>query len=298
MRRTAALLFGIAIAVALPAAAAGEDALKTTITGGPPPFLALASASFTFEANDSDARLFCALDGADFSSCSSPQAYSGLADGPHTFFVFATKGHEQEDPPASWTWTVDTAPPMVTPANAAVEYRKMSLTWTPSADLDHVVVLRSKSRAQPPTEQIYSGAASRYTDRRFSNARYYRYGITGYDRAGNVSAEVEVDVTPSALLVSPADRAQVRSSKRPPVLLWRKALGARYYNVQLWRGGNKVLSAWPLSTRFALSRAWSFEGHRYRLRRGAYTWFVWPSFRAFPQIAYGPLLGRASFRVS
>ena len=79
---------------------------------------------------------------------------------------------------------------------------------------------------------------------------------------------------------------------------WRKAPRARYYNVQLWKGGRKVLSAWPFSTRFALKRTWTFEGRRYRLRRGAYTWYVWPSFRPYPGVAYGPLLGQASFRVS
>jgi hypothetical protein len=294
MRR--ALLACLVLAAALPAGAVGDDALKTTITEMPPDITASSTATFSFTANVPDVHFACALDSAEFSSCTSPVNYTGLADGRHTFFVFASKGQEQEQPPPSWTWTVDTTPPTVH-ARAAVAYRRMVLTWESSTDTTQVVVLRSTRRGRAPSQEVYSGGGRRYTDRRFSNGAYHRYSIIANDRAGNVSASIEVDVTPSALLLSPADRAHFIADRRPlPVFRWRSAPGARYYNLQLWRGGSKVLSAWPRSTGFALKASWTYQGRRYGFVPGRYTWFVWPSFRPLPHAAYGPLLGQASFR--
>ena len=49
---------------------------------------------------------------ADFAPCTSPQPYSSLADGAHTFEVRATDAAGNTDPtPASRSFTVDTAPP-------------------------------------------------------------------------------------------------------------------------------------------------------------------------------------------
>src|SRR5206468_9489851 len=50
----------------------------------------------------------CALDGGGFAPCASPQTYSALAGGNHTFQVRATDPAGNTDPtPASFTWTVD-----------------------------------------------------------------------------------------------------------------------------------------------------------------------------------------------
>ena len=56
----------------------------------------------------------CSLDGASFSSCSSPKSYSGLVSGPHTFKVAAKNGSSGLGPQASRSWTVDATPPTVT----------------------------------------------------------------------------------------------------------------------------------------------------------------------------------------
>jgi hypothetical protein len=38
-----------------------------------------------------------------------------------------------------------------------------------------------------------------------------------------------------------------------------------------------------------------YKGHRYRLHRGVYKWFVWPGFGTLAANRYGHALGRSSF---
>lgn len=64
----------------------------------------------------------------------------------------------------------------------------------------------------------------------------------------------------------------------PPLLRWRAVSRARYYNVQLYRGNRKILSAWPRRARFQVRRSWSFRGRRYALRPAFYRWYVWPNY--------------------
>ena len=79
---------------------------ETTITTGPPASTASADATFEFTATE-PGFFECQLDGGGFQFCSSPQTYSGLADGNHTFEVRATDFTGNVDPtPATHTWTI------------------------------------------------------------------------------------------------------------------------------------------------------------------------------------------------
>jgi hypothetical protein len=80
------------------------------------------SASFSFTDTQAGVSLVCQLDGSAFSSCTSPASYSGLGDGGHTFAVKAQDGAGNQSGAASFSWTIDTAPPPTptitsTPAN-------------------------------------------------------------------------------------------------------------------------------------------------------------------------------------
>jgi uncharacterized protein YneR len=62
------------------------------------------SASFAFTSSEPDSAFECRLDGGDFSPCTSPQSYTGLVVGSHTFEVRLSDGALA---PASYTWTID-----------------------------------------------------------------------------------------------------------------------------------------------------------------------------------------------
>jgi len=93
----------------------------TTITSGPASGSSTTStsASFSFSSSENGSTFQCMLDGAAWSACTSPQSYSSLATGSHTFAVRAIDAAGNVDPtPASVTWTVtaakDTTPPDTT----------------------------------------------------------------------------------------------------------------------------------------------------------------------------------------
>jgi parallel beta-helix repeat protein len=95
---------------------------ETTIDTQPSAVSTSASASFGFSSDDAGAGFQCALDGAAFTSCSSPQEYSGLAEGAHSFRVRAIDAAENIDQtPADYNWTINTGAPETTidskPAN-------------------------------------------------------------------------------------------------------------------------------------------------------------------------------------
>jgi len=99
---------------------ADTTAPETSITSNPNSPTNSTSASFGFTGTDPDdatAALTyeCRLDSGSFTSCTSPQNLSGLAQGSHTFQVRAKDAANNVDPtPASYTWVVDTAAPTIT----------------------------------------------------------------------------------------------------------------------------------------------------------------------------------------
>ena len=93
-----------------------SSSLNTIIDSGPLGLVNSNSASFNFSSTFSGPTLSfeCSLDASAFIACTSPQAYTGLADGSHTFAVRALDGLGGVDQtPASRVWTVDTTPPTV-----------------------------------------------------------------------------------------------------------------------------------------------------------------------------------------
>ncbi|HEX3760947.1 MAG TPA: LamG-like jellyroll fold domain-containing protein, partial [Kofleriaceae bacterium] len=89
----------------------------TQIFEGPPAASASTGATFSFVSPDAGAgaTFQCALDGAPFAACSSPQTYTGLGEAVHSFAVRVRDAVGNLDPtPATRTWTIDLTPPDTT----------------------------------------------------------------------------------------------------------------------------------------------------------------------------------------
>ena len=279
-----------------------------TIESGPANPTTSSSATFVF--SDSrrkvtfQCRLASNLDLGEYAGCTSPKTYSGLAPGDYMLLVRATDQAGNIGDPASYAWTVvpppdTTAPSDVSRLRRSVGYKTLQIAWSrpPDADFDHVQVLIATARKgakSVPRKIVYTGKSTHYTNTRFKSGQYYRFRILSYDHAGNRSPGVDVVVSPSILLRSPRDGSVVRG---PLGLRWAAVLKATFYNVQLYRGGSKILSAWPRAARLRVKRHWSYSGHHFRLKKGQYQWFVWPGFGPRAKGRYGRLLGQATFTV-
>jgi subtilisin-like proprotein convertase family protein len=102
-----------------------KSAPDTSITSGPSTPVSSRSASFTFVSSEPGSIFECSIDGTPITECNSPQAFSGLADGTHTFRVQARDLADNLDPSAAErSWTVDGTAPAVSlaaPRPGAVE---------------------------------------------------------------------------------------------------------------------------------------------------------------------------------
>jgi hypothetical protein len=199
------------------------------------------------------------------------------------------------------------APPTPTPPTPPAEVKNVKVTpldgavrieW--SAGGREVMVTRSTSstrslRAVGDETVVYTGTASKYVDRGLTNGVEYRYVVAAVDAAGNRSAGVAAVIVPRRnLLKSPKDGARL---KKAPRLLWALDTEAQYYNAQLLLNGKKILSVWPVGPAYVLKKSWKFEGRKYTLKPGVYTWFVWPGYGARSAVDYGQLMGSRTFRI-
>lgn len=182
-----------------------------------------------------------------------------------------------------------------TPANLTIKPRSraLRLSWPSIADANNFVVTRSEQGSSAAPTTVYSGTGHSVLDKGLQNGRKYRYTITNTDQAGNQSTQT-VAAVPTASSLRPVVGARVTSA---PLLTWKKVKRARYYNIQLFRGGHKVLSTWPTTNSFQVGRSWRFRKKKYTLTPGHYRWYVWPGIGKRSQNRYGRILGQSSFRL-
>jgi uncharacterized repeat protein (TIGR01451 family) len=196
-------------------------------------------------------------------------------------------------PPPPQPGPDEVPPAQVSGVRATVGNRSVVMRWRLPSDADfaHVVITRSTVKAADRV--VYTGRGQDFADRRLRNGTLYMYELRTVDRSGNESEGVWVAATPrGARLFSPLGNALLSS---PPLLRWVAIRGASYYNVQLYRGSKKILSAWPRGNHLKLQARWRFAGRPVRLQPGAYHWFVWPGRGPRSRSSYGPLVGRSSF---
>jgi hypothetical protein len=149
------------------------------------------SATFAYSDSSSDVVSYqCKLDSGAYVSCGSSIAYSGLAQGPHTFLVKAVDSAGNVSAgAASWTFLVDTVPPTKpvfsqtppNPSNTATSTFAWSST-DPAPASGNAGYLCSKENGS------YSSCSSPYTYavQTTSNGEH-QFAVAAVDWAGNVS---------------------------------------------------------------------------------------------------------------
>jgi hypothetical protein len=211
-------------------------------------------------------------------SCSPPVAHAG-PDSASAQLAGMCRDRAGNETPASVAFKYDATPPEVTqaiPARRPDRYgwykQPVAFTFAGSDATSGLASCSSVTYSGPNSERATVAGTCR-------------------DNAGNASAPRGFALRYSRPLLTPAAGQNVA---RPVVLDWVNVAGARYYNVQVWKGRQKILSAWPSTSAYTFKRSWRFRGERHALERGArYRWFVWPRIGR----SYGKLLGRGVFDV-
>ena len=232
--------------------------------------------------------------GADVTSliASCTQATYAGPDSPNTSVSGSCSDNAGNQTAASYALKYDATPPTVTSFRVAPGNRTAKLDWN-VRDASSIQVLRTPGLKGAAQSVVFSGQGSTkgFTDRKLHPGRQYQYNLTATDVAANQSAKARAFLARGALLF-PAPREQITKA---PLLVWAPKRGASYYNVILTQG-RRVFSAWPVQARLQLPRAWKYRGHRYKLRPGTYSWFVWPGYGSLSAGRYGKMLGGSTFK--
>ena len=195
-------------------------------------------------------------------------ALSGLAECPSVFYsgpdgnaarVNAACGDRAGNTSIrSFLLPFDASAPVIDRFKAAAGDRKIDVSWTRPPDVTSVELTRSPGRGKAAETVVHSGPGKVFRDRKVKNGKRYAYRLRMADAAGNVTVR-SVSTKAGPRLVGPAAGAEL-SRKRRPLLRWTPVRQAGYYNVQVFRGGRKIISAWPEKTRFRLKRKWVYAG--------------------------------------
>jgi uncharacterized protein (TIGR03382 family) len=151
------------------------------------------TANLSFSSNKAGSTFSCKLDSGAAATCTSPKIYSALGAGSHTFTVTATDAAGNVSAPASYTWSIDLTPPVVsittypasltnqTTANLSFSSNKAGTTFTCTLDSGAAVPCTSSTS--------YSGLT----------AGSHAFTVIATDAAGNASSPVSATWTVDTL---------------------------------------------------------------------------------------------------
>ena len=110
-----------------------HDPPTTTLAN---PVIAGSDATFTFGTGTNGSTFECQLDGGAWAACTSPQSYTGIADGAHTFSVRAVNSGIADASPETYNWGVDVTAPAVPAVSAAPSELAQVATFVFGIDAD------------------------------------------------------------------------------------------------------------------------------------------------------------------
>jgi hypothetical protein len=195
-----------------------------TITSGPATPTSQRIARFVFSGNEVGAALFCRLDDDGFEACSSPESYTSLRDGTHTFRLRATDSAGNNSVASAYSWTVDTIPPdtAISSAPRAVS-SSASATFNFSSTEERSTFLCSLDGA------TYAACAPPRTYRGLAKG-VHTFRVRATDAARNT------DSTPAAAVWTVNRRGPRRVDQTPPGNVRNVARVVRYRLLKLrWK---------------------------------------------------------------
>jgi RHS repeat-associated protein len=184
----------------------------TTIDAAPPSVIDHASVSLAFHSDHPGASFQCELNGAAWSSCTSPRVYSSLGDGFYEFAVRAVEGELVDPTPAKASWTVDTTPPQTTISDAPAgltDSRGATFSFGASeAGAGFECDLDSSGWQQCASPKSYDSLAD----------GAHQFEVRATDPAGNVdptpaAASWTVDTVPPQTTISAGPQSSTESSQ-------------------------------------------------------------------------------------
>jgi len=195
---------------------------NVTFTAKPPTLTNQRSATFAFVADKTPSTFECSLDGAPFTTCSSPQIYSGLANGVHTVAVHAN-WLGLIGPPSQYAWTVDLVAPQTTIGSGPpAASTSAAATFTFAANEQSTFTCRLDGAGPVPctSPKSYAGLGD----------GAHTFSVQGVDRAGNV------DSTPASYAWQISGVGPPTQDLRPPANVTRIKRNVGYRVLQLrWR---------------------------------------------------------------
>jgi len=175
------------------------------ITSAPPATTGSTSASFVFT-GEPGASFACSTDGGQFNTCNSPEARSGLTEGPHTFSVRQTDIAGNTGPSGTAEWTVDTEVPA-----PVINSKPASLTGSSSASITFSGV--SDTTFKCSIDNQSDGTCTSPLDLTDLADGHHEVSIRQVDGSGNESLETSIEWTVDAT-------APTKPSVSAPALLW------------------------------------------------------------------------------
>jgi hypothetical protein len=190
---------------------------ETTIDAGPPDPSSESSAEFEFS-SEVGSTFECQLDTGAWDSCSSPQTYSDLAAGAHTFRVRATDRAGNVDPePSIFAWTVEAPGPSDTTApETTITAGPAALTSSTSASFSFSSS-ETGSTFECSLDNATFAACTSPRDYTGLGAGAHNFRVRAIDPAGNVdetpaSQSWTVDTAAPETTITAAPAAQTSST--------------------------------------------------------------------------------------